>query len=158
MSFNLVTFGAVSRMADMEVARQKKIGAATCQLLHCHACSANQGTLVMTFRKIKWMMSDHNFYGPRVRGAKPFTHPGNLLFVNAAAFNRQRARRIYAEYGNFFVVVKRPQISGYVAPIFTQWSDKTCEDVMQRHIMVAGYDNLWFRQAIEKNAGLLELM
>src|SRR5882762_6672539 len=61
MATNLVTLGGVARMADVQMAGEKKVGAALSQSGHRQPRPANQIALMVTFRQIKRMMRDDHF-------------------------------------------------------------------------------------------------
>jgi len=140
------------------VSGQKQIGSAVSQTRHRHSCATDQFAIVIPFRKIKRMMGDYRFDQLIARAAKLFTNACNLTFVDASALHRQRTGGIHSHHDYLIVDISRMQVIGNVPLVLIQRSQKTRQDIVKRNIVITGNDNLWFRQSVEKGAGLAKLV
>src|SRR5882724_10729129 len=105
--FNLVARGAVRRVANMQVARQKDVRTAACQPFHRHARASHQVALVVPLRQIEWMMCDDNLHYFRIESTEAVTHPIRLLLVYAPTFNREGTSSVNAKDDNLVIIVYR---------------------------------------------------
>src|SRR6185503_12965383 len=107
VSLDLVTLSAVRSVANMQVPGQEYVRAAACQSFHRHARASDQVAFIVTFGKIKWMMSNYNLDDFRIKSTKPVAHPINLLLVYSPALNRKRARCVDSQDCDLFIVMYR---------------------------------------------------
>ena len=81
----------------------------------------------------------------------------DLVGVDAAALERQRARRIDAGDGDFVVLVERCKVARHVTPETRQRCGEASHHIVERHVVVAGNHDLRRRQPVEECTRLDEL-
>src|SRR3977135_2991711 len=81
----------------------------------------------------------------------------DLRCVYTTVFERQRARRIDAQDGNFIVNEPRLQVVSDISAIPGERSHESRDCVIERDIMVARNNYLRHWQPVQERAGCLEL-
>jgi hypothetical protein len=79
MTFDLITLGCVTDVADVQMSGKKKIGPDFRKLRHRHAGASDQMFDPIPFRKIERMMRDDHSYQLRRQRPQPGCSPGNLV-------------------------------------------------------------------------------
>ena len=81
----------------------------------------------------------------------------DLLLVDAPALEGERTRRVDADDGDLGVDERRLEIALHDALELAERAEEPFPDAIERHVVVAGNDDLRLRQAGEKGARGLEL-
>ena len=81
----------------------------------------------------------------------------DLAHADAPVLARERPRRVQARDDHLPVLVKGFEVVRDVAPEFFERRAEAREHVPERHVVVAGDDDLRVRQGVEKGARLLKL-
>src|SRR5436305_3639609 len=98
------------------------------------------------------MMRNYYFNDAFAVIAEPLAQTLDLTLVNASVLARQRARRVHARDDHLVVLVKRFEIVRDEAPEFFERSVESRKHVPERHVVVAGHDDLRMRQPVEEGA------
>jgi hypothetical protein len=158
MSRNSVSLGCMTDMAHVQMAREKEIRARLGKLRHRHCCASDQMFGGISFREIKWVVSDDHFDEGGRKRTKPRHGRSYLIPVQpSTSTSDQRPRAVEAEDGHLFVDVRRLQIDTDIASVTGEGVKNPGSNIEQRYIMVARDDELRERQHVEKRPGFLKL-
>lgn len=144
-------------MAHMQVTGEKNIGTAPDKAGHHLFRTSNDVVLVETIGQIEWMMRDNHLQFLVVDAAQLVNQLLDLLLAYASALDRQRPRRIDAENCHRVIVILRGQVVCDVLFEFRKGIHEPVEDIVKRHIVIAGNDELRLRKPAEKYSSLFEL-
>lgn len=115
-----------------------------------------QMTRFVCTREVEWVVGDQDLYKVLGLASKVMLRRLNLLFVDPAALDSEAASRVQTEDRELIVLVVRIQIVVDEFAIRIERPAESLEDVVQRDIVIAGYDELRMRKLVEKRAGLFE--
>ena len=135
----------MTRVADMQMTREKQVRAAFSQL----------GTALMAVR----VQRD----GPTAPGGARLGHPLRLPSLAGLAPRSDRASGCFAakrraRTRQLFILVNRLEVIGNVALVFRKWLNKTGKHIMKRDVVISRHDYLRFWQRIQKRTRLLKLI
>src|SRR6185295_224667 len=103
-------------------------------------------------------MRDQNLYDAGIKRTEFLSQPCNLSPVDAPAFDSERSRRVYSEYRDLIISIKRPQVIGDVAPILFQRLRESSKYIVQGNVVITRHHDLRLRERIQEFARRFELM
>jgi len=142
----------------MQIAGEEKIDVAACESGHGHVGAADQATEAFRRWSVERMMSDDNVRDVAGIGLQPRAGCRHLAAIDASVLEGERSSGVDAQYGDLAVGEAGLQVMADVAPIIGKRSQLSGNDVIERHIMIAGHDDFREGQRIEEIAGLAKLM
>jgi hypothetical protein len=156
MAWNLEALGAFAGMADMQMAGENQIDTAPRKACHGHVRASDQTVKLVGFGQIKGVMGHDDARAIFPARFQPRATPGHLPRVDAAILERERARGINAYDRDFVIVLKRFEVLADVALVVPERFHGAGVHVVQRHIMIAGNNNLRRRKSVQKSPRFLK--
>jgi hypothetical protein len=158
VSGNPISFGGATDVADMEVPGQKQIGPDGRELRHRHRRPPDEMLVTVAFGQIEGMVRHHNLDRLRRRRAEQCGRALHLASVQAAAAAEwDRARAVEASHDHFFIDKDRFEIALDMPAVRRERAQESRREVVERHVVVAGDDELLKWQLLKKSPRLLEL-
>ena len=157
MPWNLVTLCAFAGMADMQMAGEDQIHAAPRKARHGHVRAPDQTVKFVAFGQIEGVMGHDDARAIFPACFQPRATPGDLPRVDAAVLERERPRGVDAYDRDFVIGVKRLEVLADVALVISKRFHGAGVHVVQRHVVIAGDNNLRRRQSVQKSPRFLKL-
>jgi len=144
-------------LAGVEVAGEEEVDAAVREHLHRLVRAADEFEVAVLVGQVEGVVGDDDLghrFGERIEVAMDRRQ---LLLVDPSVLKRQRARRVDADDGDLGVDERRLEVGVDQAAVLAERAEEALPDSIERHVVVAGDDDLRFRQAVEIALGRLEL-
>ena len=156
-SADVVTLCGGSSERDVQVTGEKHVNAFARKLLDRFRTWTRASKWRAGMWLVERMVGHQNTNYGRRELLEQMENAAQLAPPDSSAADGERARRIRANQGDFIVDLKRREVVGHVPTVLTQRTEEPGEHVVQRHIVVAGHEQLRLRQGVEECAGGLEL-
>ena len=158
MPRNLIALGGPADVADVKMAGEEEIRPHRRELRHRHRRLSDQVLVAVPVRDIERVMRHDDPHRVRRRGRQARGRARHLSLAQpAAAVKRQRPRAVQADHNHFPVLKDRLEVVRDVAAVAIERAEESGGQVEQRHIVVAGDDDLRKRQLPQEAARLNEL-
>ena len=142
----------------MQVARQKEIRADGSQRSHRRLRAADEVSGPIPLGEIKRVMRHHDLRHGGIDGGESAHGLLHLPYVqtSASASHRHAPGAVDPDGNHFLVFEHRRELGGDVAAIAAQRIDNLFSDIEERDIVIAGHNQQWPPNAVEKRACLLK--
>lgn len=157
MAADLVPPGRATGVGRVQVPREQHVRFAGDKRLHRIARAPREFLVLIGLGKVERVVRDHDPRDLRRDMAEPLAKMRDLAPRHASPLESTRMRRVDPHDGDLVVGVERLEVAADVAAVVGQRKHETGENIVKRHVVVAGDDDQRARESLEELARLPKL-